>query len=88
MNVSDDEREAYAECLIHEIGRGAKHFRGEDAGPAHPLVEALQGAEDLETLSREYGSLLEAWYSEDAIMRGEVEAPGPPMRETSPGLYE
>jgi hypothetical protein len=37
---------------------------------------------------REYGTLLGCFVDEDAIMRGEMERPGPPVKETSPGVYE
>ena len=81
-------QEAYMECLLHEIDRGRKHLDGEDLGPAHPLVEALRQARNLDALTREYGTLLAAFVDEDAIMRGEMEQPGPPVEETSPGVYE
>ncbi len=81
-------REAYVECLLHEMDRGGRQEAGEDPGPAHPLVEALRGAENLEGLTRQYGTLVAAWVDEDAVIRGEMERSGPPVRETSPGVYE
>src|ERR671917_177912 len=74
-------REAYMECLLHEMDRGGKQAAGEDPGQAHPLVEALRNAENLDRRMREYGTLLGCFVDEDAIMRGEMERPGPPVKE-------
>lgn len=80
----------WAEVLIHEYDRGKRHHDGEDPGPAHPVVEALRGISDaeLEALIREHGTILGMWLGEDEIVRGLRERPGPPVRETSPGVYE
>ena len=61
---------------------------GEDPGPAHPMVNALRNARDLEAIMKEHGTMMAAFVDEDAVMRGEMEAPGPPVREVSPGRYE
>jgi hypothetical protein len=81
-------QDAYMECLVHEHDRGRRHYEGEDPGPAHPLVEALRKAKDLEALVREHGTMLGFFVGEDEIMRGERERSGSPVRETSPGVYE
>jgi hypothetical protein len=52
------------------------------------MVEALRKAKNLEALMREHGTLIGEFVGEDEIMRGERERPGPPVRETSPGVYE
>jgi hypothetical protein len=80
----------YMECFLHEYERLRKHFDGEDPGPAHPMVEALRGAADgeLERLVPTQGTMILHWVGEDEIIRGERERPGPPVRETSPGVYE
>jgi hypothetical protein len=81
--------DAYMECLVHEAyERGSRHFDGEDPGPAHPMVEALRKAKNLEALTREHGTLIGEFVGEDEIMRGERERPGPPVQEISPGVYE
>jgi hypothetical protein len=79
---------AYMECFLHEYDRGRRHYEGEELGPAHPMVEALRKAKDLEAVRREHGTMLGEFVGENAIMRGERERPGPPVRETSPGIYE
>jgi hypothetical protein len=78
--------EAYTECFMHEFDRGTKHIRGED--PAHPLVEALRKAKDLEAIVSEHGTLLGALVGEGEVMRGEAERLGPPVKEVRPGHYE
>jgi hypothetical protein len=80
----------YIECFLHEYERGRRHFKGEDPGPAHPMVEALRGAAqaEVERLVPTQGTMILAWLGEDEIMRGERERPGPPVVETSPGVYE
>ena len=78
--------QAYMECLVHEYERG--HYEGEEPGPAHPMVEALRRAKNLEALMSAHGTLLGMWVDEDAVIRGELEQPGSPVRETSPGVYE
>jgi hypothetical protein len=80
----------YTECFLYEYERGRRHYDGEDPGPAHPMVEALRGAAEgeVERLVPTQGTLITAWLGEDAIVRGEMERPGPPVVETSPGVYE
>jgi hypothetical protein len=80
--------DAFTECFMHEYERGRRHYNGEDPGPAHPMVGALRNARDLQAIMREHGTMMAAFVDEDAIMRGEMERPGPPVRETSPGVYE
>jgi hypothetical protein len=80
--------EACKECFLHEFERGSKHINGEDPGPAHPLVEALRKAKDLEAVVADHGTFLGALVGEDAIMRGEMERSGPPVREVRLGHYE
>jgi hypothetical protein len=79
---------AFTECFMHEYERGRRHHDGEDPGPAHPMVDALRDAKDLQAIMREHGTMMAAFVDEDAVMRGEREQPGPPARETSPGVYE
>lgn len=80
----------FMECFIHECARWRRHYDGEDPGPAHPIVEALRGAAEgeVERLVPTQGTMILHWLGEDAIIRGEMERPGPPVRETSPGVYE
>ena len=84
------EEEVWPECLVHEFDRGGRHFEGEDPGPAHPFVEALRNAApgEVERLVPTQGTIILLFLGEDEIMRGERERPGPPVRETSPGVYE
>ena len=79
---------AFAECLVHEWERGKRHHDGEDPGPAHPLLDALRNAKDLEAIVRVHGTMMRAFVDEDAVMRGEMERPGPPVKEVRPGHYE
>ncbi len=79
---------AFTECFLHEWERGKRHHEGEDPGPAHPLVDALRNAKDLEAIMREHGTMMAAFVDEDAVMRGEMEEPGPPVKEVRPGHYE
>ena len=83
-------RDAFMDCFVHEMKRGRRHHFGEDAGPAHPMVEALRKVSDSELtrLMSEHGTMLGHFVGEDQIIRGERERPGPPVRETSPGVYE
>jgi hypothetical protein len=76
--------------LVHEYDRGKRHLEGEGPGPAHPVVEAPRGVSDaeLQRLISEHGIILSMWLGEDEIIRGERERPGPPVRETSPRVYE
>ena len=80
----------FTECFVHESARGRRHYFGEEPGPAHPIIEALRKVSDEEMMRilRENGTLLGHLVGEDQIMRGEREHPGPPVRETSPGVYE
>ncbi len=82
--------ELFPECFLHEAARGRRHYFGEDPGPAHPFVEALRNAADgeVERLVRDQGTIISLWVGEDQIIRGERERPGPPVTETSPGVYE
>jgi hypothetical protein len=80
--------DAFEECFLHEYERGRRHFEGGDPGSTHPLVEALRKAKDLEGLMRTEGTWLGHLVGEDMIMRGEMERPGPPVREVRPGHYE
>ncbi len=79
-----------SELFLHEYDRGQRHFLGEEPGEAHPFIEALRGAPEgeVEALVPEMGTMILGWLGEDAIIRGEKERPGPPVRETSPGVYE
>jgi hypothetical protein len=82
--------EEFVECFIHEMQRGSRHYFGEEPGPAHPIIQALRKVsdEELRRVMSEHGTLLGMLVGEDAIIRGERERPGPPVRETSPGVYE
>ncbi len=82
--------EVWPECFLHEVERGRRHFFGENPGPAHPFVEALRNAApgEVERLASEQGTIIARWLGEDEIIRGERERPGPPVVETSPGVYE
>ena len=84
------EDEVWPGCFLHEYERGNRHFDGNDPGPAHPFVEALRDAApgEVERLVSTLGTALWLWLGEDEIIRGERERPGPPVRETSPGVYE
>ena len=81
-------QEAFTECFLHEWERGKRHHEGEDPGPAHPMVDALRDAKDIKAIMCEHGTMMGAFVGEDAIMRGEVERPGPPVKEVRPGHYE
>ncbi len=80
--------EDYMACFLHEYDRGSRHIRGEDPGPAHPLVVALRNAKDLGAVVAEHGTLVGALVGEDEVMRGEAERLGPPVKEVRPGHYE
>jgi hypothetical protein len=77
--------EAFTECFLHEYERGRRHHDGEEPGPAHPLVEALRKAKDLQGLMAEHGTILGHLVGEDAIIRGEMERPGPPVEWNEAG---
>ncbi len=79
---------AFMECFMHESERLREHYFGEPVRDAHPLVKALRKAKDLRRVMAEHGTMLGHWVGEDQIIRGEAERPGPPVRETSPGVYE
>ena len=83
-------KDEYMECFLHERDRSRRHYFGEEPGPAHPMIEALRKVSDEEMarILSEHGTLLGMLVGEDQIMRGERERPGPPVRETSPGVYE
>jgi hypothetical protein len=55
---------------MHEIDRRGWHFDGGGPGPAHPFVEALRTATDLEALASEHGQMSGFWVREDEIIRG------------------
>ena len=80
----------FLECLLLEWERGRRHYFGEEPGPAHPIIEALRKVSDEELIRvrAEHGLWLEHLLGEHQIMRGEKERLGPPVRETSPGVYE
>ena len=80
----------FMECFIHETERGRRHYFGEEPGPPHPIIEALRKVsdEEMRRVLGEHGTLLGDLLGEDQIIRGERECPGPPVRETSPGVYE
>ena len=82
--------DVWPECFLHESELWRRQFDGEDPGPAHPFVEALRDAApgEVERLVPSQGTLILLWLGEDEIIRGERERPGPPVRETSPGVYE
>ena len=80
--------DGFAEVFIHETERGGRHFDGEDPGPAHPFGVALRTATNLDALMSEHGTMLGFWVGEDEIVRGLAKRPGPPVRESSPGVYE
>ncbi len=80
--------EDYMACFLNEHDRGGRHIRGEDPGPAHPMIEALRKAKDFGAVVAEHGTLLGSLVGEDQIMRGEMERPGPPVNEVRPGVYE
>ena len=77
-------------CFLHESDRGRRHYFGGEPGPAHPMIEALRKVSDEEMarILSEHGTMVGMMVGEDQIMRGERERPGPPVRETSPGVYE
>ena len=80
----------FATCFVHELERGRRHYFGEDPGPAHPMVEALRlvSDEEMARIVGSHGTMMADFVAEDEIMRGLRERPGPPVRETSPGVYE
>ena len=84
------EEEVWPGCFLHEFERGNRHFDRNDPGPAHPFVEALRDAADgeVERLVPAQGTMIAMFLGEDDIIRGKRERPGPPVRETSPGVYE
>lgn len=82
--------DAVMECFAYEMARGRRHYFGDEPGPAHPIVEALRDVSEaeLERAVKDQGTMLGHVVGEDKIIRGERERPGPPVRETSPGVYE
>jgi hypothetical protein len=52
------------------------------------MVGALRDAKDLQAIVRENGTMMAAFVDEAAVMRGEMEKPGPPVKEVRPGQYE
>lgn len=84
------EEEVFPECFMHEMERGRRHHDEEDAGPAHPFVEALRDAKpgEVERLVPTQGTIIAHFLGEDEIIRGVRERPGPPVAETNAALYE
>jgi hypothetical protein len=84
------EDEVWPECFLHEFDRGKRHSEGEDPGPAHPFVEALRNAApgEVEHLVPTQGTAILLFSGEDEIMCGGRRRPRPPVRESSPGVYE
>jgi hypothetical protein len=81
--------DVWGEVLVHEWERWGKDHDGEEPGPAHPVVEALRKAKDLEALMREHSTMLGHFVGEDAIIRGEMDRPGPPVKWNEEGtVYE
>ncbi len=52
------------------------------------MVDALRGAKDIKAIMSEHGTMMRAFVDEDAVVRGEMERPSPPVKEVSPGRYE
>jgi hypothetical protein len=73
--------EGFEEVFVHEYERWTQ----EEPGPAHPFVEALRTATNLEALMSEHGTVLGHWVGEDEISRGLRERPGPPVRWNDEG---
>lgn len=71
----------FEDIFTREYGRWTQ----DDPGPAHPFVVALRTATNLEALMAEHGTVLGHWVGEDAIIRGEAERPGPPVRWSEDG---
>ena len=80
----------YKDCFLHEMGRLRRHYHGQDPGECHPLVAALRqlSDEDMARVVQDHGKMLGHLVGEDRIIRGEIERPGPKVRETSPRVYE
>ena len=81
------EDDVWPECFLHESERGRRHYFGKDPGPAHQFVGALRNAAEGKA-ERTQGSIILHFLGADTILRGERGRPGPPVRETSPGVYE
>ncbi len=45
-------------------------------GPAHPMVDALRNAKNLEAIVRDHGTMMRAFVDEDTTLRGEVKVGG------------
>ncbi len=72
--------DAVMEAMLSHYDRGRARLNGslyEDLPPAHPLVDALRGARDLEALVRTHGTVVSFLVGEEEILRGERERPGP-----------
>jgi hypothetical protein len=78
------------EMIVREWERGRRHFEGKEPGPPHGIISALRNVsdEELVRVMSEHGMLIGHLAEEDRVMRGERERPGPPVRETSPGVHE
>lgn len=79
--------EVFPSCFLHEVGRGRRHYFGEEPGPAHPMIMALRKVSEAELarIVSEQGTILEQLLGEDEIMRGLRERPGPPVRWNEEG---
>lgn len=72
--------DSVTEAMVSHFERGRAHLDGtpyEDLPPPHPLVEALRGARDLDTLVGTHGTVISFLLGEEEILRGERERPGP-----------
>jgi hypothetical protein len=80
--------DAVMEALLSHYYRGRAHLEGtsyEALAPAHPLVEALRGAEDLDALAKTHGTIVAFLVAEEEVLRGERERPGPPVTWNAAG---
>jgi hypothetical protein len=77
--------EIFPECFLHELDRIGRDNDGGDPGPAHPFVEALRQATNLEALASEQGTMILNFVGEDEILRGVRERPGPPVKWNEEG---
>jgi hypothetical protein len=79
------EEEIFPECFLHELDRMGRELDGEEPGPAHPFVEALKQATNLDALASEHGTMIVHFVGEDEILRGVRERPGPPVKWNEEG---
>ena len=78
----------FPDAFLHETARWRRNYFDEEPGEAHPFVVALRTATNLEALMSAEGTVVGLMLGEDEIIRGVRERPGPPVRKTSPGVYE